>query len=253
MKTCIASFIPALLVVLSFQSSQAQEDTLLSGSFTTQFNTAYIGKIGEVFHRGPTTVNYLDINIGSDWTAEIWTSTNLGGEPYNTTYGDELDLFLTWHRSFNDIRVSLTGAYFFLVDLGRLDNDLWIGEAEVSCTKWAYFQPYLCTRYFGQVSEKSAERGWFGWAGIRGTYPTGIHQVKLTLDLSAAYSDGALGRTPGLVYGRAVVGLPIKVSKRVTLTPSILLQSPIGDQREQPLRYTDRKEAVGTLALSFTF
>ena len=103
------------------------------------------------------------------------------------------------------------------------------------------------------MSSKSAESGWFGWAGIRGRYPTGIRQVKLTLEVSAAYSDGALGQTPGLVYGRAVVGLPIKVSKRVTLTPSILLQTPIGDQREHPLRYTDRKEAVGSLALSFVF
>ena len=253
MKTCIVSLISTLLGVLSLQSSQAQENTLLSGSFTTQLNTAYIGKIGAIFDRGPTTVNYLDINIGSDWTAEVWTSTNLGGEPYNTTYGDEQDIFLTWHHSFNDIRVSLTWAYFLLKDLGRLDNDLWIGEAEVSYAKWAYFQPYLCTRYFGQVSSKSAESGWFGWAGIRGKYPTGIRQVKLTLEISAAYSDGALGQTPGLVYGRAVVGLPIKVSKRVTLTPSILLQTPIGNQREHPLRYTDRKEAVGSLALSFVF
>ena len=253
METYIVNLIPALLGVLSCQSSMAQEDPLLGGSFTTQLNTAYIGKIGTVFDHNPTTVNYLDINLGSDWTAELWSSTNLAGDRYNTTYGDELDLFLTWHRSFNDVRVSLTGAYFFLKDIGSLDDDIWIGEAEVSYTKWPCFRPYLCTRYFGEVSSKSAENGWFGWVGIRGTYPTGIRQVDLTLDISAACSDGALGRPPGLVYGRAVVGLPIKIGKRVTLTPSILLQTPLGEQQDNPLPYTDREEAVGSLTLNFAF
>lgn len=253
LKISPLSHISVVIGVLLCQSLHGQENSLLSGSFSTTFNTAYIGKIGTVFDRGPTLAQYLDINIGSDWTVELWSSTNLSGESYNTTYGDEIDLFVTWHHRFDDIRVSLTGAYFFLVDLERLNNDVWIGEAEISYVKWGYFQPYLSTRYFGQIGSESPERGCFAWLGIRSTFPTGIRQTSLTLDLSAAESDGALGKTSGLVYARAVVGLPIKLGEHATLVPSILLQTPMGDQKRHPLPYTERNEAVGSLALTFTF
>ncbi len=253
MVTCLVRTRLGLLSVLGMTLLQGQEPARLSGAFSTAINTAYIGKIGTVFDDHPTLVNDLDVNIGSDWTAEVWSSTNVSGQPYNSTYGDELDLFLTWHHCFDDIRFSLTGACFMIVDLTRFENDLWIGEAEVSYSKWQFAQPYLCARHFGQVSDQSPERGWFGWGGVRGTYPTGVRQMGLTLDFSVADSDGALGKTPGLVYARAVVGLPIALGKCATLVPSILLQTPLAGQAEHPSPYTERNQVVGSLAIHITF
>lgn len=252
MKTTIVSLITALFGVLFAKADQGS-DSLLSGSFTTKLNTAYIGKIGTVFYRSPTSVNILDINIGKDWTAELWSSTALGGEGYGKTHGDEIDLLVTWHHQFRDFKVSLTGGYFAIKDLGDFKNDLWIAEAEIVYTKYAYFQPYVSARYFGQITSKSPDTGWFGWAGVRGSFKTGIPRTKLTTDVSIAYSDGALGRDAGLVFCRAVIGLPIQVSKRMTITPSVLLQTPIGSQRSNLHRYTDRNEVVGSLAFSIGF
>jgi len=259
MKFCLTT-LAALFATLCIPCASAQ-DVLeknhpvpsLTGSFTTAINTAYMGKIGTVFYREPTTVNYLDLNLGKDWTLEFWSSTGLGKERWGTTFGDEFDIFFTWHHQFNDVRVSLTGAYFFIEDLGHTKDDIWIGEGEVSYTKYPWLQPYISARYFGQVTTSSPESGWFYWLGVRGTYPTPIKQAKLTVELSAAYSDGAFGHTPGLVFGRAVIGLPVSLSKRVTLTPSVLLQTPIGDQRDHAVRFTDRNEAVGSLALRIDF
>ena len=255
MKTRFVSLITALVGLMFTFKSQAdpESDGLLSGSFTTRFNTAYIGKIGTAFYRSPTVTNMLDINIGKDWTAELWSSTALGGEGYGKTHGDEIDLLVTWHHQFKDFKVSLTGGYFAIKDLSDFKNDLWIAEAEVSYSKYAYFQPYISARYFGRFTSKSPDDGWFVWAGVRGSFKTVIPRTKLTADVSIAYSDGALGRDAGLVFSRVTIGLPIKASKKFTITPSVLLQAPIGNQRSYLHRYTDRNEVVGSLGFSFGF
>ncbi len=253
MNTNILVIIMAFFGMLPVSKLIAGDSYPLTGSFTTILNSAYMGKICAVFYRGPTTVNYLDVNFGDHWTLELWSSTGLGKEKYGSTYADEFDIFLNYHRRFSDFKFSLTAAYFFLKDLNDLQSDMWIVDGEVSYAKYDYFQPYVNVRYFGQVSDKSFERGWFVWAGIRGSYPTPLKQVKLTLDASVAYSDGALGKDAGLVYGRTVIGLPVALSKRVSFTPSILLQAPLGNQRNSFLRYTDRNEAIVSAALSVSF
>ncbi len=255
MKTQIVSVIAALLGMLQSSKSQAnpESDALWSGSFTTKFNTEYIGKIGTVFYRSPTVANSLDLNMGKDWTVQLWSSTALGGEGYGETRGDEIDFSLMWRHQFGDFKFSLTGCYFVINDLDYFSNDVWIAEAELSYTKYKYFQPYFQARYFGQVTPKSPDDGWFGWVGFRQSFNMGSPRIKLTTDVSIAYSDGALGKDKGLVYGRAVIGLPIQLRKNVTLTPSVLLQTPIGNQRGHSLRYTDRNEVIGSLAVSFRF
>ncbi len=252
MKTTIASLLTALFAALFVPASPAETPSL-SGSFTTKYATGYPGKIGVMFSRDPVLVNSLDINVGEDWTFEIWSSTSLGKEKYGDTFGDEIDLFAMWHHTYGNIRLSATAGYFAIKDLDELDNDLYILEGEVSYVECSYLQPYLCTRYFGELTSKSPETGWFLWAGVRGSLDIGIPRTKVTYDLSGAYSDGALGRTPGLVFGRAVIGLPVQVSERVTFTPSILLQTPFPGQRSNAFRYTDQNEVVGSFAFSVAF
>lgn len=253
MKTRIVSILTALFGVLFLQEASAQEN-FLSGSFTTKLNTAYMNKAGVMLYRQPTSVNILDINLGKDWTAEVWSSTHLGKEKYNITSGDEWDFLLMYHHNFfTDFRVLVTGGYMAIKDLRLSGNDFWIAEAELSYTKYNYFMPYICTRYIGKTGTKSPEPGWFGWIGVRGSYPTGFKQARLNLDLCASYSDGALGRTPGLDYGRAVISLPIQLDKNWVLTPSVLLQTPLGDQASHKVAYTRQNEAVGSIALCFKF
>ena len=257
MKTCtqiVIRLLTAVFGLLFLSMAHAQEEKFLSGSLTTKLNTAYVSKAGIVLYDNPTSVNVLDLNFGKDWTAEVWSSTHLGSENYISTYGDEFDLLAMYHHNFlEDFRLLATGGYLAFKNLGRSNNDLWIAEAEMSYTKYSYFMPYFCVRHFGTIGEKSAGAGWIGWVGARGSYPTGMSHLKLNLDLSLSYSDGALGRTPGADYARAVISLPIQVSESWTLTPSVLLQAPLGNQASHKVCYTKENEVVGSVALRYKF
>jgi hypothetical protein len=252
MKILLGLFFALMLAAFDAESAE----TKAVWSWETQIRSEYLGKIGIVFYDKPIMVNDITLSYG-DFYAGTWISTGLGGDTYGSTFADEFDLYAGWGHTYGWIRFDLTGAFFFIKDLDRVKNDIWIAEGEVSFPKVPIVQPYLAVRSFNQVSSESPERGAFAWFGLRRLQPLGLHlhekELKLKLDLLTAYSDGALHRNPGWVFGRVTVGLPLPISKHLTLTPSVLYQIPIGDQVHQQRPYTVHNEIVGALSARWVF
>ena len=225
-------------------------------SWETQVRSEYIGRIGVVFYDKPLLVNDITLSYG-DFNVGVWNSTGLGGQKYGSTFADETDLYVGWGHTYDWIRFQVVGAYFFIKDLDNLKNDLWIVEPEISLPKVPFVQPYLSIRSFNQVTSESPGSGWFTWVGLRRTQPLGFRigqqDMSLKFDLMAAYSDGALGKDPGPVFGRLTVGMPVGITKHLTAMPSILWQTPIDNQEKHRRPYTTQDEVAGYLSFRWVF
>lgn len=261
MKKLFILMVSVLTLLLGLGLAKAEEKKVpgfvpVVWSLDTQFRTEYLGGIGQVFYDKPIWVNDISVSYG-DWFAGTWISTALGGDAYGSTFGDEVDLYAGWGHTYDWLRLQVSASYFMICELDDLGNDLWVVDGEASFPKVRFVQPYVAMRSFNQVSSRSPQRGWYGWAGLRRTQPTGLHfhgdELKLKLDLKAGYSDGVLGRDPGPVFGRITSALPFKLSDHATLTPSLVWQVPIGSQAKTARPHTKEHEVVGALSLNFKF
>lgn len=221
-----------------------------SWSLTSSVYSKYIGKIGGIFSEDPIFVNELDWSKGNLF-AGAWSSTGLDKHPYGSTYADELDLYLGYSRTFDRIHVQADVAYYAIKDLTLMNDDILAVEGEINLPKVPIVQPYLSFRQFEKVGRNSFPGGMFYWAGIRRAQPLGGQ--TLNLDLMTAYSNAALGKDRGLVFARLTANLPVTINKRTTLTPSVVLQEPIGGQEHHQLAYTTKNEVVWGLAVGYKF
>ena len=243
-------------VILSLLCGDIASAEETSWSLASSVYSKYIGKIGAIFSGDPILVNELDWSRG-DLFAGVWNSTGLDRYPYGSTYADELDLWFGYGHTFDWIHVQTDVAYYTVKDLTRMNDDLWVVEGEVSLSKIPFVQPYVSFCQFEKVDRNSFPGGMFYWAGIRRTQPLGFSVGKtkqtLNLDLMTAYSNGALGKNPGFVFERLTVNLPIVLSGRMTLTPSVVLQSPIGGQDHHQVAYTTKDEVVWGVSAGYKF
>ncbi len=227
----------------------------LSGFVSTGVESKYIGRIGAIFSDKPISVNIVEIDY-KDFYLGTWNATGLTPRTYGTTYADEWDAYGGWAHDFGPVKVDLSGSYFGLAQLDQSKDDMWIAEQEVSFPKFPFVQPYVRSRYFGSVAD-AWKPGWFVFGGVRKSIELGHGAAKrpymINLDLSTAYSFGALHDYHGFVYGRLGASLDIPLSKRFTFNPNMVYQVPVPGERSDPNGFTDRNEFVFGATLKWIF
>ncbi len=193
-----------------------------SGFASTGVESQYLGRIGAVFSDKPISVNIIEVDY-KDFYLGAWNATGLSAREYGKTYADEWDLYGGWAHNFGPVKLDLSASYFALAELGQSADDMWITEQEISFPKFPFVQPYVRSRYFGSVAD-AWKPGWFVFGGVRKSIDLGNGAAKrpymLNLDLSTAYSAGALHDFSGFVYGRLSASLDVPLSKRLTLSPT---------------------------------
>ena len=247
-------YLLAASLLLSGQAI-AQEDaphwSVNSGIFSK-----YLGTIGGVFYDDPILVTDLTVSHG-DYYAGIWNSTRLGSGKYGKTFGDEYDFYAGWSHDIGPVKYEITGMYFLIADLAKLNDDLWVIDQKLSMPSCPVFQPYVKVRAFNTVGADSPTGGFFFWAGVNRSQPTGLmahgQEVILDVELATAYSDGPLGKTPGSVFARLTLGTTIPLSERLSLKPSAVWQTTIGGQKDYAHPLTTKTEVVCGLSLNAVF
>lgn len=213
-----------------------------SWSLSSSVYSKYIGKVGGIFSEDPILVNELSWSRGGAF-AGVWSSTGINKGSYGSTYADEVDLYVGYSHSFDWIRIQADVAYYTIKNLELMNDDIFAVDGEVSLLKIPFIQPYISFRQFAKVGRNSFPDGTFYWAGMRRT------QWGISLDWMNAYSDGALGNDPGFVFTRITANYPIALNKKFTITPSVVLQRPIGGQERHQRAYTTKDEVVWGLTL----
>lgn len=251
----LQSLIALCACLLGCCASSAQPSTfqysLNSGVFTK-----YLGTIGGVFYDSPIIVNDITAAHG-DFYLGMWNSTALGHGKYGETFGNEYDFYAGWSHKVGRVRYDVTGMYFLIARLSALNDDLWVIDQKVSFPDCPVVQPYVKLRFFNTVGRNSPSGGVFVWGGLSRQQPIGIfsrgRKMNVAIDLSAAYSDGPLGKTPGPVFGRLAIAPLLFVSERVSVSPSVVVQMPLGGQKNFSHPLTTRTEIVWGLNASTRF
>ncbi len=221
-------------------------------SYSTQVGvmSEYLGSVGATFYDGPILVSQFDVGYKS-WYFGILVNTGLSGTPYGKTYGDDWNGYFGWVHEFGPIKADISASYYGIAELGTMKDDIWVAEVELSAPKCPFVQPYIRGRYFGEVGPDSPESGPFMYAGVRKSIA--FERCTLNLQLSTAYAGGAFGGATGFVYGRLTTSLDIPLSKRFTLTPSVIYQIATPDSDRDPKGFAHGSKFVfgGKIKMEF--
>lgn len=254
MKKFLAVFVTASLGLLFFSVAFAGNENNWKFNLSTGVNSQYLAKPGMVLYNRPIWENNFVISYRDSYYAGSWIPVGLNdrGLKHKKDFGDELQLFAGVKNNWRFLKSDLRFNYFVLNDFRKSRDDLWVFDG------WLDFNvplatPYLYVRYFGEVGRKSPERGWFYWVGLKRNQSLS-DKVSLNLNALLAFSDGALSRDPGFIYGRLLTSVDVRISQKVSLSPFLTIQVPAGGQRGRRNDYTDQKEkmAVG-VNLNFNF
>ncbi|MDD5318497.1 MAG: hypothetical protein PHF79_01600 [Candidatus Pacebacteria bacterium] len=196
-----------------------------------------------------------------DWYVDAWQSIGLGNNKRLGNSGDEVDLGLGWSHSYDYVKLSVQMSYFILSQFRTAADDRPVFDVRADFLKVPVVQPYVAARWMGRFTQTVKEGGWFYWLGARRVQPLGFSiikgsgQVKFNLDASIVFSDGALERTGGLVYGRMCGTLDIPLSKNLSLMPSIIWQIPSSTQRGTSISkcYDSHQEIAYSLGMQLKF
>lgn len=240
MKIVIA--ILAFAASAIFASAQHSDISVYLKHMLTRF---YLGSVGADFSDGERSLsNDLTISKGNAY-AGVWMATGPGPSKYK----EDWDPYIGLVHAFGPVRYEVNATYFVLSNQYESRDDLWSLDQKVSPIHRTLtpslpqqLLPYLKLRAFNKVGSRSFESGWFGWAGCE--YKRLIGKSMLDIDASFAYSDGPFGKTPGPVYWRAVVSLARPLAKNVTITPSIIYQTPTRNELRAPKPFVTRDQLV---------
>ena len=249
-----------IIVTLCFISACfvcAQDPTRISGFIQTGVANKYIGRPGILFYDGEVWTNEARIKLGSYYSG-FWSSTAIAHDPLLGDFGDELQLYVGVEKTFTHVKLDLRATYMLLSKFNQSDDDRFLFDSRADFISVPFITPYVGARYFGSVTEDIPEGGWFVWAGLKRTQPLFSSFVKekkvsLTGDIHVAYSDGALHREAGIIYGRGSLSLDIPLTQNLTLTGNVLRQIPSGDQTGMPGDYIRKEETVWSVNLKLAF
>lgn len=233
------------MLVFSVLTAAGQD---LDWNIKNSLVSKYLGTIGVVISDDPSFVNDITVSKGN-YYAGIWTATGIGHGPYGRTFKDELDPYIGLSHSFGPLKYEITAIYFAIANLGKMNDDLWVIDQQLSSSGFHGFKPYVVLRCFNRVGSQSPEGGWYLWAGVRREQSVG--RYKLNIDMLTSYSDGPLGKNPGQVYYKTVLNSPIPISKSVILTPTISYQVPTSQQRKSEFPFARKSEFVFGVTLSY--
>jgi hypothetical protein len=239
---------------MALQSATA--DGSMWGIAKTGMQSQYLGRIGSVIDDSPSSVTEMTLGYG-DMYGGVWNAKSFSHKPYGENYGDEIDLYGGWARTFGPIKLDVMATYYYIAQFDHLNDDMWAIEYEIAFHNISFVQPYIRARYFGEVGDSSPHGGMFYFMGLRKNISLGTNKVarlyKLNLDASTAYADGAFRKNTGFVYGRLTTSVDIPLWKRWTLSPSFIYQVATPDQRNDPHGFTDGNKIVVGATLAYSF
>lgn len=235
------------LMLASFAAFAQEAKTTVTINST--FSSYYWGSIvGGIFYDGP--VNFTDVTLlrenadGSSYYAFAGMINAMDTVRYDYEGSNEYYLGLGHISSrktdsgYTWLTLNRMVMYDSISQIEKLDDDLIMFKIRGDFFPEWYISPYIEYYHWIKTGSDAPPVGWFGRAGITRNQPLGIsikgEPLKLGLDLSFGYAgnDGLFGsKDPGVAYYRGVVGLPIPLTKRWTLTPFLVAQLP-GDQRK---------------------
>ncbi len=236
-----------VLVTLNLAVLRA-EDAPLEYHLTHSFVSKYLATVGSVISDQLSFVNDVTISRGNYYVG-IWNATGLDHGVYGKTYKDEWDPYVGWGFQNGSIRYEIAAVYFLIADFSRSNDDLWVIDQTLKFRSIPGITPYLKIRDFNRVGTHSPGGGWFLWVGVNRIQPIG--QLKFDIDLSAAYSDGPLGKDPGSVFYRLTNSLHIPVSKSITVTPTLYYQVPTRFQGKALHSFVKGTEFVWGISASY--
>lgn len=250
------SFIASLLLVASCFAAVSQKSDDLNWTVTNTIARDYTGPIGVTFHDDWTQINDVRFERGFEGREAylgVWNSTGIAGRKggYGKTFADEIDIYVGKRWSWDFIHYDLSLAYFFLADMRRHDDDAVTLNQRLSFWDPSTLQIYLKSRSFNEISSRSPERGIYGWAGL--SRRLSFEDVDLDLDGSVGLSDGPLRRTPGLVLTRLAADLRIPLNRRISLVPSVVRYTPVGDQSRASQPFLRSAKTAWSLSLVSKF
>lgn len=231
----------AVLAVLTPCFIASAEDGEWKFNLSTGVTSQYLAKPGMVLYNRPIWENIFVFSL-NQYYGGFWTSAGLNdrGIHHKFDFGDEIDLFGGFRYEFKILKIDLRASYFALNNFRNSHDDLWVIDSWLDL-KTPLLTPYLYIRYFGEVGSESPERGWFYWVGVKKNLPLS-DKISFNLNSSLAFSDGALRRDPGFIYGRIFTVANIKINDKVSLSPFLVIQIPAGGQHGKPTDYTDKRE-----------
>ena len=176
----------------------------------------YLLRNGKVLYKRPVFQTDLNVQFKNGVYVDLWGSTGLNRKE---NFGREVDLTVGYANPHFDFGVS----YYNLVPLQKLSGDLIDAYAEMrrtftlgdhALTPYAKVDAMIVTKDTGRNS------GFFGAIGARHAWQ--IHpRVSINESIELLYDSSIFGGDSGLV-GRYDMGINVKLSKSVTVTPVVL-------------------------------
>jgi hypothetical protein len=159
----------------------------LSGSFSSGIDSQYLVEPGFVAHNRPIWWNRFRLEKDG-WYGTLWGSLGIDDEVDDN--GEELDIKGGKKFGVAGYPVDLSGGYFFLAPFASSANDAWAFDGRMDFPGLLpWITPWLAVQYLGEVGEKSAKAGWFGWVGAQRTQPFGfrlpLQEKEFSLDFDA--------------------------------------------------------------------
>lgn len=251
-KAGIFAFLLFFSMISAFRAHAAETPTI---SYTFGVLSAYLAKPGLTLFSSPIATNEIRVSF-PEWYAGVWSSTGFNNKLDD--FDDEIDGYVGYRKRFSllahplesDVKVS----YFVMTPVG--DQIIFDGKLTLLSS---VLQPYVSSRFFGEVNSESPPEGWFTWIGVKKSLPLGFKLLMQSKDLSldadghVAFSHGALGGRAGFIYARFGVSLPIEINDRLTLSPLLVYQLTDGGQRGLKSDYTRGDKILGGFFLQCDF
>ena len=237
----------AALIYLLTLPVQAED---LGITYTTGVLSSYLARPGITLYSSPMSVNEVQFSRNS-WYAGIWASSAF---QKRNDFDSEIDFYVGRTDKFKHITSDLRFSYFVMTPVG----DQWIFDNRISLAT-PYLQPYFATRFFGEIYKDSPKAGWFNWIGVKRVQSLGFRLPyqnmvqELHLDLTSAFSAGALGGRAGYVYSRLTITSPVNIADGIDLIPLFAYQLTDGGQNGRKGDYTKGDKILGGLLLQFHF
>lgn len=253
MRSAIRSAVSFFFLMATFSPAYSTETPTISYTFGVL--SAYLAKPGMTLFSSPIATNELRVSF-PEWYAGVWSSTGFNNKLDD--FDDEIDEYVGYRKRFSlfnhsfesDVRMS----YFVMTPVG--DQIIFDGKLAFLSS---FLQPYVSTRFFGEVNDESPPEGWFTWIGVRKSLPLGFKlpmqskNLSLDTDSHVAFSHGALGGRAGFIYSRFSVSLPIEIGSHLTLSPLLTYQLTDGGQRGFKGDYTRGDKILGGFFLQYDF
>lgn len=225
-------------------------------TFTQLTMSKYFGSwVGGIFRNDPFSFTTLaakkPMGMGSFYVDGSVGET-LGHVEWNSKVSQELDADVgyTWSLGKGPRRIGVDYhlSYIGATPLGDIGNDIVSNVVSVNLPECPGVQPYL-TVIRSDTLGKVPGSGWFVYAGATKEFRI-TDTLVLNVDYRTGYSGGIYGASPGWVYHRLGLSVPLSIGTWV-VTPTVIGQVSAHGQR--PIAFVDRSRLFTTISFSRIF